>query len=235
MVSILARILAPIGGLLDGIKAKLGKYIRSLGGIFARLRKYVMGLVGILTVMERLFLTAPHLIRWLIDVIRELPLGSIFGVYRDRPLGLVLYVVIGERPRSSEPESTGLGCPDCGALLIYQEGCLVCRSCGYAGSRAGHGSVRGPIRTETYRHLRPDTLMLPGIEDMLQLPQYMRSSRQKAVYHVELARYLDAQRTFGSQEVRDGHTLVLTDIQDDRVLLAVLREKPNQGNRSGEH
>ncbi len=28
-------------------------------------------------------------------------------------------------------EGTGLGCPDCGALLAYQEGCLVCRACGY--------------------------------------------------------------------------------------------------------
>jgi ribonucleoside-diphosphate reductase alpha chain len=26
---------------------------------------------------------------------------------------------------------SGVGCPDCGALLAYQEGCLVCRSCGY--------------------------------------------------------------------------------------------------------
>jgi ribonucleoside-diphosphate reductase alpha chain len=26
---------------------------------------------------------------------------------------------------------SGIGCPDCGALLAYQEGCLVCRSCGY--------------------------------------------------------------------------------------------------------
>jgi len=28
-------------------------------------------------------------------------------------------------------EHSGLGCPDCGALLAYQEGCLVCRSCGF--------------------------------------------------------------------------------------------------------
>jgi len=26
---------------------------------------------------------------------------------------------------------SGIGCPDCGALLAYQEGCLVCHSCGY--------------------------------------------------------------------------------------------------------
>ena len=29
------------------------------------------------------------------------------------------------------PESSGLGCPDCGSVLMYQEGCLVCRACGY--------------------------------------------------------------------------------------------------------
>jgi ribonucleoside-diphosphate reductase alpha chain len=32
-------------------------------------------------------------------------------------------------PREGEP--TGLGCPECGAPLVYQEGCLVCHSCGY--------------------------------------------------------------------------------------------------------
>jgi ribonucleoside-diphosphate reductase alpha chain len=28
-------------------------------------------------------------------------------------------------------EPTGMGCPDCGALLTYAEGCLVCHACGY--------------------------------------------------------------------------------------------------------
>ncbi|HYM14330.1 MAG TPA: vitamin B12-dependent ribonucleotide reductase [Dehalococcoidia bacterium] len=27
--------------------------------------------------------------------------------------------------------STGIGCPDCGSILIFAEGCLACRSCGY--------------------------------------------------------------------------------------------------------
>ncbi len=27
--------------------------------------------------------------------------------------------------------STGIGCPDCGAILVYSEGCMTCRNCGY--------------------------------------------------------------------------------------------------------
>jgi len=35
-------------------------------------------------------------------------------------------------PTSKRPDtSTGLACPDCGAILVFAEGCLVCRSCGY--------------------------------------------------------------------------------------------------------
>ncbi|HVP05062.1 MAG TPA: vitamin B12-dependent ribonucleotide reductase [Dehalococcoidia bacterium] len=47
------------------------------------------------------------------------------------------HVVVGEAasqaPRSDgrPAEPTGLACPDCGAQLVYQEGCLVCHSCGY--------------------------------------------------------------------------------------------------------
>jgi len=37
----------------------------------------------------------------------------------------------GPSPTAPSTGDSGIGCPECGALLAYQEGCLVCRSCGY--------------------------------------------------------------------------------------------------------
>jgi len=34
-------------------------------------------------------------------------------------------------PGSSTDVSTGLLCPECGAILVFAEGCLICRRCGY--------------------------------------------------------------------------------------------------------
>jgi ribonucleoside-diphosphate reductase alpha chain len=41
------------------------------------------------------------------------------------------------KPRSSahpaaEATSTGISCPDCGAILMFAEGCMICRNCGYS-------------------------------------------------------------------------------------------------------
>jgi ribonucleoside-diphosphate reductase alpha chain len=34
-------------------------------------------------------------------------------------------------PGPSDDIGTGLACPECGSVLVFAEGCLVCRSCGY--------------------------------------------------------------------------------------------------------
>jgi len=34
-------------------------------------------------------------------------------------------------PTVSSDVSTGLACPDCGSIIVFAEGCLTCRSCGY--------------------------------------------------------------------------------------------------------
>jgi ribonucleoside-diphosphate reductase alpha chain len=31
----------------------------------------------------------------------------------------------------SDATSTGIGCPECGAILYFSEGCFLCKSCGY--------------------------------------------------------------------------------------------------------
>jgi ribonucleoside-diphosphate reductase alpha chain len=36
-----------------------------------------------------------------------------------------------DRAPPTDGEPTGLGCPDCGAPLVYAEGCLACKACGY--------------------------------------------------------------------------------------------------------
>jgi ribonucleoside-diphosphate reductase alpha chain len=45
-------------------------------------------------------------------------------------LGSPMTITVEER-HGHDSEATGLGCPDCGSILFFQEGCLVCRSCGY--------------------------------------------------------------------------------------------------------
>ena len=34
-------------------------------------------------------------------------------------------------PAHDDAVASGVGCPDCGAVLFYGEGCLICRNCGY--------------------------------------------------------------------------------------------------------
>ncbi len=81
-----------------------------------------------------------YVFRWLEErFLTEEPgtLRSTRGQVRNKERGAK-----GKRRRAKEPGSlslvpgssdvsTGLACPDCGSVLVFTEGCLVCRSCGY--------------------------------------------------------------------------------------------------------
>ena len=52
------------------------------------------------------------------------------GERKKKTRGGAALPVLGSSAAADEI-STGLACPDCGSVLVFAEGCLTCRSCGY--------------------------------------------------------------------------------------------------------
>ena len=63
---------------------------------------------------------------------KELPSASSLIDYIFRWLeGRFVQPSASRTASASEDVSTGLACPDCGSVVVFAEGCLTCRSCGY--------------------------------------------------------------------------------------------------------
>ncbi|MDP3769304.1 MAG: vitamin B12-dependent ribonucleotide reductase, partial [Dehalococcoidia bacterium] len=67
-----------------------------------------------------------YVFRWLEDRFLKEDRGSRVELGRSRTKARA-----GASKNSSEDISTGLACPECGSVLVFAEGCLVCRGCGY--------------------------------------------------------------------------------------------------------
>lgn len=101
----------------------------------------------------------------------------------------------------------------------------------------GSGYLKSPIRFTEYPSHIPRSTLESDINSIFHLPNDMRTSKTKKLYHLNNKNFLDEERTYKQQKVKGGDSVVLTDYTDMDLLEAVIRSiipptiKSNQERR----
>ena len=86
----------------------------------------------------------------------------------------------------------------------------------------GSGYLKTPIRFTVYPSHTPSLTLELDINNIFQLPNDMRTSKPKRLYHLKNKNFLEEKRTYKQQKVKGGDSVVLTDYTEKDLLEAII-------------
>ena len=86
----------------------------------------------------------------------------------------------------------------------------------------GKEYLENPIRLTVYPSHTPILMLKEVMDNVLQLPNTMRTQNPKKLYHLKKKAFLEDERSYKQQKVKTGDRVVLTDYTDTNLLEALI-------------
>ena len=86
----------------------------------------------------------------------------------------------------------------------------------------GKEYLKNPIRFKVYPSHTPILMFKEVMDNVLQLPNTMRTQNPKKLYHLEKKAFLKSERSYKQQKVQTGDRVALTDYTDTNLLEAII-------------